>query len=123
MGLADRLRDISPNHPGLPCGIKKILDSLGSEEDKEALTKIMDMRSYPIGVSNRQIHEILIDEGHDIAFASIRLHRSKQCRCYIGKDSERRRQIRSTAINESAKIETKKKVASKRKTQKPKAGK
>lgn len=83
----------------------------------------MDMRSYPIGVSNRQIHEILIDEGHDIAFASIRLHRSKQCRCYIGKDSERRRQIRSTAINESAKIETKKKVASKRKTQKPKAGK
>ena len=123
MGLADRLKDISPNHPGLPCGIKKILDSLDNEEDKEALTKIMDMRSYPIGVSNRQIHEILIDEGHDVAFASIRLHRSKQCRCYVGKDSERRRQIRSTAVIESSKTEVKKKVASKRKTQKPKAGK
>ena len=123
MSLADRLKDISPNHPGLPCGIKKILDNLETEEDRDALTKIMDMRSYPVGVSNRQIHEILIDEGHDVAFASIRLHRSKQCRCYIGKDSVKRKQIRENLNQQNQNSNIKRKVASKGKSSKSKAGK
>ena len=39
-------------------------------------------------MSNIKIHEIIRSEGHEIAFASVRLHRSKTCRCYIGKASQ-----------------------------------
>lgn len=87
---------MDPTVPGLPCGVKKVLQQLEGA-DRDALQNIMDMRSYPIGVSNRQIHAILLDEGYDIAFASIRLHRSKQCRCYVGKYSEKRMLISATS--------------------------
>lgn len=125
MGLADKLSQINPNFPGLPCGIARVLESLTDEKDKTALENIMNMRSYPIGISNRQIHDILMSEGYDIAFASVRLHRSKQCRCYVGKDSVKRRQVRETLINQPLKTqsETKKKVASKGKSKRTKAGK
>lgn len=95
MGLAERLINIDPTVPGLPCGVMKILQQIDGA-DRQALQNIMDMRSYPIGVSNRQIHAILLDEGYDIAFASVRLHRSKQCRCYVGKYSEKRMMIAAT---------------------------
>jgi hypothetical protein len=36
-------------------------------------------------ISNIKVHEIIVSEGHNIAFASVRLHRAKVCRCYIGK--------------------------------------
>lgn len=120
MGLADKLGEINPIFPGLPCGISKILNSLGNEEDKTALQTIMETRSYPIGVSNRQIHDALLSEGYDIAFASIRLHRSKQCRCYIGKDSVKRQEVRKL-LSES-KSTVSRKAASKGRPKKSKAG-
>ena len=56
-----------------------------TDEDKEALELIFSTKAGNGAVSNIKIHEIIRSEGHDIAFASIRLHRSKTCRCYIGK--------------------------------------
>lgn len=125
MALASRLNQINPSVPGLPCGIKKIIDSLKNQEDKEALENIMNMRSYPIGISNRQIHEVLIDEGYDVAFASVRLHRSKQCRCFIGKEGVKRRLVKESLANTAPKPEQKRKVASKKPSskRKSKAGK
>jgi hypothetical protein len=95
MGLAERLDKLEPSAPGLPCGISKILSGL-NEKDKTALDVIMSTPSKPSGISNRAIHEILLTEGYDIAFASVRLHRSKQCRCFIGKNSEIRKAIQKT---------------------------
>ena len=95
MGLAERLDKLEPSAPGLPCGISKILNGL-NEKDKTALDVIMSTPSKPSGISNRAIHEILLTEGYDIEFASVRLHRSKQCRCFIGKNSEIRKAIQKT---------------------------
>lgn len=97
MGLAERLDKLEPSAPGLPCGISKLLSGL-NEKDKTALDIIMSTPSKPSGISNRAIHEILLTEGYDIAFASVRLHRSKQCRCFIGKNSERRKANQKTKL-------------------------
>ena len=84
MALADKLKQLTPSVPGLPCGISLVLNSL-TGEDKTALEVVMDSPSIKGTVSNRQIHKLLISEGYEIAFSSIRLHRSKQFRCYTGK--------------------------------------
>ena len=106
MGLAERLDKLEPSAPGLPCGISKILSGL-NEKDKTALDVIMSTPSKPSGISNRAIHEILLTEGYDIAFASVRLHRTKQCRCYTGKYSEKRRNLRAVSAesNDTEKVE------------------
>lgn len=83
--LADRLlNEKRPQGPGLPCGVKKIMESV-SEDDKKALEFVFDSPSSSGGITNVQIHKILMEEGHVIAFASIRMHRAKRCRCYVGK--------------------------------------
>lgn len=89
MSLAKKLSLLSPSAPGLPCGISKIIETV-SEEDRTALELVMDTKAGKGSISNRQIHELLLTEGFDIAFASIRLHRSKQCRCYTGKNGKLR---------------------------------
>jgi hypothetical protein len=85
MSLAEKLRDIKRSEPGLPCGIGKLLTELEGE-DKEALELIFSTRSKSGTVSNRQVHRILLDEGYEVAFASITLHRRQQCRCFTGRD-------------------------------------
>lgn len=94
MSLAAKLSELAPSSPGLPCGIARILQKLDGD-DKFALEAIANTHYVSGGVSNRQIHEILLSEGYDIAFSSIRLHRSKHCRCYIGKNSEVRVAIKN----------------------------
>ncbi len=89
MSLAERINKLTPTGPGLPCGIGKLLSQLG-DVDKEALVALFESNPYPNGVSNRVIFRILEDEGYNIAFASIRLHRAKICRCFIGKNSPHR---------------------------------
>jgi hypothetical protein len=84
MSLSEKLKIATKAERGLPCGVGKLL-SLVSDEDKEALELIFSTKAGNGAVSNIKIHEIIRSEGHDIAFASIRLHRSKTCRCYIGK--------------------------------------
>jgi len=87
MSLSDKLKKANKAERGLPCGVGKLL-SIVSDEDKEALELIFSTKAGNGAVSNIKIHEIIRSEGHDIAFASIRLHRSKTCRCYIGKASQ-----------------------------------
>ena len=96
MSLAKKLTELAPPSVGLPCGVDKTLKIL-NDEDRKALEAIMDSPVIRGGVSNRQIHEILLAEGYDVAFASVRVHRSKQCRCFVGRDSELRKAIRQKA--------------------------
>lgn len=96
MSLAKKLTELAPPPVGLPCGVEKTLKVL-NDEDRKALEAIMNSPVMRGGISNRQIHEILLAEGYDVAFASVRLHRSKQCRCFVGKESELRKAIRQKA--------------------------
>lgn len=89
MNLAKKIDLMKPSAPGLPCGISKILASL-EQDDKKALETVMETKPGKDAISNRQIHELLLSEGFDLAFASVRLHRSKQCRCYIGRNGKTR---------------------------------
>lgn len=92
MSLAEKLTNAKRTEPGLPCGVSKLLSELVGE-DREALEIVFASRSQSGTISNRQIHEILISEGHDVSFASIALHRRKQCRCFVGKNSEYRQEL------------------------------
>jgi hypothetical protein len=92
MSLSEKLKIATKAERGLPCGVGKLL-SLVSDEDKEALELIFSTKAGNGAVSNIKIHEIIRSEGHDIAFASIRLHRSKTCRCYIGRVSKGNAQV------------------------------
>lgn len=83
--LANRLlTEKRPQGPGLPCGVGKIIESVG-EDDKKALEFVFASPSSAGGITNVQIHKILLEEGHVVAFASVRMHRAKRCRCYVGK--------------------------------------
>lgn len=86
MSLADKLKEVTRSSPGLPCGIAKLMATV-SKEDREALEIVFSTKSIRGTISNVQLHELLLGEGHDIAFASIRLHRSQRCRCYIGQEA------------------------------------
>jgi hypothetical protein len=85
MSLADKLKEATRTGPGLPCGVAVLLETLKGE-DKQALEIIFSTKSVRGTVPNTKLHEILISEGHDIAFSSIRHHRSQVCRCYTGQD-------------------------------------
>jgi hypothetical protein len=91
MGLAERINQLTVTGPGLPCGIGKLASQL-NDVDREALVALFNASPYPNGVSNRLIFRILEEEGYNVAFASIRLHRAKNCRCFIGKNSPHRTQ-------------------------------
>ena len=86
MSLADKLKEATRSSPGLPCGIAKLMASV-SKEDREALEIVFSTKSVRGTISNVQLHELLLGEGHDVAFASIRLHRGQRCRCYIGQEA------------------------------------
>ena len=86
VSLAEKLKEATRTGPGLPCGVAVLLESLQGE-DKEALDLIFSTKSVRGTIPNTKIHKILISEGHDIAFASIRLHRGQRCRCYIGQEA------------------------------------
>lgn len=106
MSLAERINNLKQTGPGLPCGIGKLLTQL-NDVDKEALIAVFNANPYPNGVSNRLIFKILSEEGYNVAFASVRLHRAKNCRCFIGKDSPHR--LALTKNKSSSKLETKNK--------------
>jgi hypothetical protein len=85
MSLVDKLREATRTGPGLPCGVSLLMDTLKGEERK-ALEIIFSTKSIQGTVPNTKLHQILISEGHDIAFSSVRHHRSQLCRCYTGAD-------------------------------------
>jgi hypothetical protein len=82
--LVEKLNNSKRTHPGLPCGIKLILDKLEGDE-KKALELVFDTKPEVGNISNIQLHDILVSEGHNVAYASVRMHRRKRCRCYVSK--------------------------------------
>lgn len=82
MSLVERLTNAKPKESGLPCGVSKVLEEM-NEEEQNALVDVMF--AQPRRISNAQLQEILLDEGYDVSNASIKLHRRKQCRCFVGK--------------------------------------
>jgi len=85
MSLIEKLKEATRSGPGLPCGVSTLMDTLKGEERK-ALEIIFSTKSIQGTVPNTKLHQILISEGHDIAFSSVRHHRSQLCRCYTGAD-------------------------------------
>lgn len=86
MSLLEKLEEATRTGsvgPGLPCGVTAILKKLEGEE-KKALEFIFSTPAGKDAVPNTKLHKILISEGHNIAFASIRHHRAKECRCFTG---------------------------------------
>lgn len=86
MSLLEKLEEATRTGsvgPGLPCGVTVLLEKLKGEE-KKALELILSTPAGKDTVPNTKLHKILISEGHNIAFASIRHHRAKQCRCFTG---------------------------------------
>ena len=79
-GLADRVALIQKTAAGKQCGVSLILDSL-TGEDKESLIALFDRDSFG-DVSNPTIHKFLIEEGYNVNFSSVRVHRQKNCRCF-----------------------------------------
>ena len=84
MSLAERLSQTKPKKSGLPCGITRIMAEMESS-DKTALEEALFQE--PRIVSNVQLQQILVEEGYDISYSSIALHRRKQCRCFTGRDT------------------------------------
>lgn len=89
MGLADRLNS-ARKPPGLPCGMGQIIQQLKEQEkteDLQALEAVLDTRRQgerqPGYITNHQLTEALKQEGFNIAFASVRQHRRKECRCFV----------------------------------------
>jgi hypothetical protein len=83
MSLSTRLAEVKPKKSGLPCGIDTIMTKM-TEDDKQALSNALFDENRTI--SNTQLHQLLIEEGYDISYSSIALHRRKQCRCFVGRN-------------------------------------
>lgn len=86
MSLKEKLAELKPKESGLPCGMSTVLNKL-SDEDRQELETVLF--SEPRTVSNRAIQQLLIEEGYDIAYSSVTLHRRQQCRCFTGRSSRR----------------------------------
>lgn len=84
MSLAEKFKSVQPRDTGLPCGVFKIME-LMTKDDKNALNSVL-FNTTSIRVSNSKIHQILVDEGFEIAPYAIAQHRRKQCRCFVGKN-------------------------------------
>lgn len=84
MTLAEKFKTIKPSQSGLPCGTAKLIESL-TPEDKETLEEVLFGENIGTKrMSNTKIHQILTEEGHNIAVSSIAQHRRKHCRCFVG---------------------------------------
>ena len=94
MSLSEKLKTATKSETGLPCGVSRLLSTV-SDEDREALEIIFSTKAGNGSISNLKIHEIIVSEGHNIAFASVRLHRARVCRCYIGKTNQLKKHLNS----------------------------
>lgn len=92
MGLADRIQDTQRSESGIPCGVAVVLRKLHGE-DREAMELVLSTRSERGTISNRQLHQMLVEEGYNVAFSSIAVHRRKQCRCFIGVNAQQKAQM------------------------------
>lgn len=84
MSLTDRLNSMKPKQSGLPCSMGH---SLGKMSDKDRATIEDVLFSEPRALSNMQLLEVLQDEGYDVTYSAVSLHRRKACRCFIGRQT------------------------------------
>lgn len=53
-------------------------------EDLQALQEVLETNERSAGhITNHQLVQALKEEGFTVAFASVRQHRRKQCRCFV----------------------------------------
>jgi hypothetical protein len=84
MSLSARFANARPSQVGNPCGIGEVLKKV-SAEDADVLEAVLAISpGQPGRLSNKQIRQILEDEGHVVALASVILHRRQECRCFRG---------------------------------------
>ena len=88
MALADRITQRPVGVNGSPCSVGVLLDSLDGGElaafqlimyGKKGLTE-PDFRYR--GWTEREVFEVVTDEGYEVAKNQIHEHRGKRCRCY-----------------------------------------
>jgi len=81
LGISNKLQQTKRSTSGLPCSVGVLLSEL-EPEDREALQDVLTSEKSSTLPSNRQIFEILKEEGHYITFYAVGNHRRKQCRCF-----------------------------------------
>lgn len=88
MGIANKLTAATKARTGLPCSVSVLLEKL-NDEDREALENILSTSNSKShnAISSRQIYEIVVSEGHDVAYTSIANHRRRACRCFAENSS------------------------------------
>lgn len=84
MSLAARFAAARPSQVGNPCGIGEVLKKISPEDAKVLEMVLLVAQGQPGRLSNKQVRQILEDEGHVVALASVILHRRQECRCFRG---------------------------------------
>jgi hypothetical protein len=82
MSLSDQLKTESTKSITKLCKIGLLLLEL-SEEDKKSLNDAFETpRHLSNGLTNVQIHKILVSEGYPLGLSAVDRHRNKNCGCY-----------------------------------------
>lgn len=84
VGLADRLNSMKPKQSGLPCSMGLALTQM-SNDDRAMVEDALF--AEPRTLSNVQLVEALQEEGYDVTYSAVSLHRRKSCRCFIGRQT------------------------------------
>jgi hypothetical protein len=84
VSLAARFAQARPSQVGNPCGIGEVVKKVSPEDAKVLEMVLSVVVGQPGRLSNKQVRQILEDEGHVVALASVILHRRQECRCFRG---------------------------------------
>jgi len=80
--MAEKLSEVTKDkirHSG--CAVRIAMDSM-TAEDREALETVFSNRSVTV----RNIFQVLLDDGYDVAFWHVKEHAAKGCKCFVGGD-------------------------------------
>lgn len=82
MSLSENLRTESSKSITKLCKIGLLLIEL-SEEDRQSLNQAFETpRHLSHGLTNVQIHKILVSEGYPLGLSAVDRHRNQTCGCY-----------------------------------------
>ncbi len=83
MSLSDQIKAESTKIIAKRCKIGLLLLDL-SEEDRDSLIQAFDKPPHSSGgLSNVQIHKILLSEGFELGLSTVDRHRNHDCGCYM----------------------------------------
>jgi len=89
MSLSDQIKSELNKVSNRLCKIGRLLPEL-SKEDRESLVDALEKSPHSSGgLSNVQIHKILLSEGYDIGLSTVDRHRNKTCGCYVAERAGR----------------------------------